>query len=481
MSFLVDINRALGYNYLDWSRYMTKRRAKSILILLGILLFIGIIATYISFPLPFSIGGVNYKYSSFVENLKTSNELSEGVVLDFRLSVPEGENITLDSGIDSTISGLKDVIIDLGYNDVSITLVENDDYKYLSTRVGGFSSYNEMQKFITNIGEPSRINFRYYTDTAVDGENYIKFLSGNEIKSVEPYSYIDQDSTSDSYGKTVHAVIINFTDNGKKILADITEKIVSNEYSSSNTNLYIYFGDNQESSSSLSEAIDGGQLVMSGGNITDASSAKTYATRIKTGTLTLDLQKLSATQITPKNGINANIALIATILVFTILVIALLIYMYKYIGIIIVYCTLFASCIGIFILSTIPNVFMNIGGVLGILLSLILIIQNMVLSIQYAKKEYLSGKKLHVSFKSGLNKSLVINISVCVALALIGGIMAILPVNTLKSFGLVVFVFAFINPVVSQALFRGMIKLTLPFNSKRGEKCNFKLEAKDDN
>ena len=45
---------------------MTKNRSKMLIIFLAIILTIGLVASFVSFTYPLSIGGVKYKYSSFV-------------------------------------------------------------------------------------------------------------------------------------------------------------------------------------------------------------------------------------------------------------------------------------------------------------------------------------------------------------------------------------------------------------------------------
>ena len=45
---------------------MTKNRSKMLIIFLTIILVVGLVASFVNFTYPFSVGGVKYKYSSFI-------------------------------------------------------------------------------------------------------------------------------------------------------------------------------------------------------------------------------------------------------------------------------------------------------------------------------------------------------------------------------------------------------------------------------
>ena len=66
---------------------MTKNRSKMLIIFLSLVLIIGLVASFVSFTYPLSIGGVKYKYSSFVNELVLGSDINEGVLFEYQANV----------------------------------------------------------------------------------------------------------------------------------------------------------------------------------------------------------------------------------------------------------------------------------------------------------------------------------------------------------------------------------------------------------
>ena len=63
---------------------MTKNRSKMLIIFLTLILTVGLVASFVSFTYPLSIGGVKYRYSSFVNELVLGSDISEGVIFEYQ-------------------------------------------------------------------------------------------------------------------------------------------------------------------------------------------------------------------------------------------------------------------------------------------------------------------------------------------------------------------------------------------------------------
>ena len=55
-----------------------------LIIFLTLILVVGLVASFVSFTYPLSVGGVKYKYSSFVNELVLGSDLSSGVMFEYQ-------------------------------------------------------------------------------------------------------------------------------------------------------------------------------------------------------------------------------------------------------------------------------------------------------------------------------------------------------------------------------------------------------------
>ena len=63
---------------------MTKNRSKMLIIFLTLILTVGLVASFVNFTYPLSVGGVKYKYSSFVNELVLGSDISDGVLIEYK-------------------------------------------------------------------------------------------------------------------------------------------------------------------------------------------------------------------------------------------------------------------------------------------------------------------------------------------------------------------------------------------------------------
>ena len=69
---------------------MTKNRSRMLIIFLSLVLIIGLVASFVSFTYPLSIGGVKYRYSSFANELVLGSDIGQGVLLEYKALIREG-------------------------------------------------------------------------------------------------------------------------------------------------------------------------------------------------------------------------------------------------------------------------------------------------------------------------------------------------------------------------------------------------------
>ncbi|MFQ6724055.1 MAG: hypothetical protein ACLRFE_01795 [Clostridia bacterium] len=438
---------------------MTKNRSKMLIIFLTIILTIGIVASFISFTYPLSIGGVKYKYSSFVNELVLGSDISEGVLFEYQANTRnDADYQNYNRLMDSTLEGLRDILNDSGFKNSTVT--RNGD-EGIRIEVGGIIDSEDSSKVISLIGEPKQLVFS--SSTSSDDA----FMTGNYVKSVE--------AKQASNGiQTAYYVEITFTNEGYDIISKKSAEITAD-----GGTFYMLLGDTQIGSST--EAVTTKSLSMSSETFVDMVTTEEYAIQIRTGMLSLDLICTYNGTISATAGIRGNVTnpMLYIWVALVIMVIASIVFFvirYKQIGAMAVFNMIFYIVLGLFFLQSVPLVHINLSGVFAIVLAYILAVVALTNTLENARNEFAKGKKLHTALKQGINSSLTSTITINIMLTLAGIICALMPNMAIQSFGIVTMVLSLLNIFCSQALMRLMIKLYLPFNSEDGKKCNFTKE-----
>lgn len=447
---------------------MTKNRSRMLIIFLSLLLIIGLVASFVSFKYPLSIGGVYYKYSSFTNEIVLGADVGEGVLFEYTANIREGyaDQDGYDDLMQNTITGLKDILEDSGYKN---SVVVRNGQDGIRAEVGGIVNRDDESEVINLIGSPSQMVFSSSTDTAD------AFLTSDVIKSVKAKSVANGNTT-------VYYVEITFAKDKLEQVKTATANAVKDGNS-----FYMLLGEQQVGSSS--EAVTTESITMTSENFVDMKTTESYAVRMRTGLLPLELTCNYNGTISATSGFGGTISnskgfnpMIYIWIVLAIMVIASFIFFairYKQIGLMAMFNMLFYIVLGLFFIQSVPLVHVNLSGIFAIVLGYVLAVVCLVSTLENARAEYAKGKKLHTSLHQGINSSVTSNLTVNIMMVLAGIVCALMPNMAIQSFGLVSMVLGFVNAFCSQVWMRVMINLYLPFNSEDGSKCNFTKEGKD--
>lgn len=439
---------------------MTKNRSKMLIIFLTLILIVGLVASFVSFTYPLSIGGVKYKYSSFVNELVLGSDISSGVMFEYQASTrSEADDENYDALINNTIDGLSSILEDSGFK--NSTVVRNGD-NGIRVEVGGIIDRDDSSEVISLIGEPKQLVFS--SSTSPDDA----FMTGDCVASVKA-------KEASNGVETVYYVEIEFTTEGFEIISKKSAEIVADSGT-----VYMLLGDTQVGSST--EAITTKSLSMSSENFVDKTTTEQYAIQIRTGMLPLELICTYNGIISASSGVRGNVVnpMLYIWIAFGIMVVASLVFFairYKQIGLMAMFNMLFYIVLGLFFLQSVPLVHINLSGIFAIMLGYVLAVVALTNTLENARQEYAKGKKLHNCLKQGINSSLTSTITINVMLVLAGIIGALMPNMAIQSFGIVTMVLGLLNIFCAQALMRLMIKLYLPLNPEDGSKCNFTKEG----
>ena len=348
----------------------TKSTAGSItwLIIIIALTVIMSILTFVKFTWPFD----NTKtYQGFLGAVELDGDLKGGVEYDLTLKDDiSGTDETID--VTSVLQTLNNRLEALGYEGATVRAYrenENEEYAF-SINMKLKSSTEEDIKVIAAYGELE------FTDG--DG-NYIMGAEG-----VKNASYREADSS--------YYVIINFTTGGAKTLIDKAN-------ASTDFKLAIKLGNTTLLEASTFEAsyISNNSLAVTSSS---SDSAKQMVLEINSGGLKYEYEvsegKTSDSYL--GKGVLKNVFI--AVLVVSLLAALALIVFYRGLGAIAALSVYVFSLFYIFMLILVPGVVLNLGGIIGMILSLALSFMCSLIIARNVKKEYAKGKTLLASVKT---------------------------------------------------------------------------------
>ncbi len=445
---------------------MTKLRSRFLFALFVILLVLCLVACFVNFTLPFRINGNYYSYSNFVSNISLGEDVGESLRIVYRAELPEGEASTNYGKLrDDTLNSLRDIVQGEGHDDVTIAVRNSDE---IVLQIGNILTDDDESLLIDLIGNPQTISFSLSSD--VNDEETPPFADKTDVESVTAQQNYDES------GNLVYGVLISFKESSHEKIAEAT---------ADGGTLYIFLGEDQFTSMTMSTNSDGstgianGQIFMQSDTFVDLATANTIANRIRTGLLSLDLTQIECGSISPSYGVGANVLCALAIAIFVLIAFIFFIVKYKQLGLLASFAMLFFITLSLFFLQSIPLAHINFAGLIGILIGFVVLSDNMIELFERAKKHYLQDTKLNIAFKLAQKESLTKSFVTNVGLMIVGFISLFMPALSIQSFGWVVFVMSFVSIFTQQALMRLFINMYLPLSKLDGRKCNFSKGGKN--
>ncbi len=313
-----------------------------------------------------------------------------------------------------------------------------------------------------------------YNETKIAGE-----------KQDEPIG----DYVTDVYSTTADGtayVVIDFTEKGRELVKTKTESAASSSSQTSQQSsnvLYFYVGDNAVINLTVSEQIDQASLYISGNYTADSAAA--VATLMKnalTGTQTdLELTAGSVQSIESINGDNTMLFVYIGLGAFLLLTAVFFIVRYHGLGLVHLYGYLTYAVAMALCLAFIPFLHLGVGGVVAILASSALLCVSNLIAFEYAKKEYLLGKTMTSSVKTGYKKCFWRLFDLHIGLALAAVLTFAIALTELQVFAFIFLLGVLFSGVCTLGLTRFYWAITMALAKKKDKFCNFKRgEVEDD-
>lgn len=287
--------------------------------------------------------------------------------------------------------------------------------------------------------------------------------------------------TADYYIKSVSSrtasgeyyVLIDFTDEGRELIASATE--------SDTGTLYFCIGDNAVISLTVSEQIDQNTLYISG-SYTDETSKIVSAlidTAVKEGDaddLTFELSDIS--KVYASFGDNALIFIYIALGVCMAAMLLFFFIRYRRLGFAHLYSFLIFTLAMTLCYWSIASLYIGVGTVAAFAITAVLLCVSNVVSYEYARKEYLSGKTVSFSVKTGYRKCMWHIFDIHVALFIVALLTYLIALTELSVFGLALTLGVVFSGVCSLLLNRFFWYIMMPFAKSQNKFCHFVREEK---
>lgn len=413
---------------------MKKRRAIRNFVLICIVAILGLVLTIFSFDIPFT----TYTFTGFAKGIKLGLDLKGGVMAVYDCEKSSESEGSLEEQIDATIQRLTNLItedypeatiVPQGSNQIRIEVPDVDD----------------PDEILDLIGEPAELEIK--KENSADAE---AVLTGRDIQSAE-YQYDSQNNQ--------HGVKLTFTTSGATKFYNLTSELAPSQGA-----LYIFLNGELFSSPTVQEVISGGETFISGG-MNSQSEAEAYATKILSGTYSVNLSLSEKNVITATLGENALLLSIIAGVVGLVLIFVFMGVIYKGFGLIANLSLIFYTIILMFLLSILPFVQLTLPGIAGIILGLGMAVDGNIIIFERIKDEFKSGKKIPASVKSGFKRASIAVIDGNVTTIIASIILAWLGTGAIRGFAYTLLVSMVVSMFTTLVVTRGFINIALQINS----------------
>lgn len=431
------------------TRSKTKRNSIINFVAITIVTILGLVLAFGSFNIPFT----NYTYNGFFNSIPLGLDLAGGVSVVYDCSLAKDSNTQdLNAAIDATVTRLSDVIGD-EYSEASITRQGNSRIRI------EVPSVTDSEEIFELIGEPTPLYMTLSESATAEAR-----ITGADIKEV----YATYSSEQSCYG-----VIVNFTDEGSKKFADLTEEATG-------STIYIYLGDidaDADMRLTCNEKITGGSTFISG-SFETLEDAQDYALKIMSGTFNVSLELVESTVVSATLGAEAlKLALIGG-LIGLVLIMVLLWWRYGDFGLLASFALVMYVVLTLFFLQAISFVQLTLPGLAGIILSIGMAVDGTVIIFERFREEYRSGKKIPLSAKVGFKRAFWPIFDSNITTILTAVVLYILGTASIQGFAITLLIGIVLSMFMNLVILRFLVKWYLPLNSVKYKKLHLPKQLK---
>ncbi len=345
---------------------MKKKHSVGRFTLIVILCAIFAVLTIFSFSLPGS--SKDYDFVGFARAINLGVEYRGGTVETYSVNLNTQTNLNLQDGISSNVTRIEYLLDDEGYN---TNVYQNGN----NIVVEFFDEYSP-------VGIEDIINAKtYFAIKTTESDTAEEVVKAEDI--LDAYA-----TTSGSQ----NVLVINFTTSGATNFAKVIE----------NGTGYFYVGTNSPFSLSLTNANSSYVGIV----MKSLDTAKSYASQILAAKYDMSFEKLSTTEYSKADANKNVIVLICLVLALFVLAVALLVCLYKHLGLVGGLILTIGLLLQILLLQAVPETAFTFTGpaLFASLLSFALGVLSLLIMFKNMHNEYKQGKILYASVKIGYTK-----------------------------------------------------------------------------
>ena len=437
---------------------MTKKRCKVKLVIVSILILIGLFLTFFSFVIPTT----NTTFRGFFNAINFGYDVSGGRLAVYECNDSSVTGSELDNKLTQTVAKLNSAFSGMGLNvtkqgeqvRIEISSTDMQDVSNLASTYGiDIFSLIGAEKGITFNGGSS------YNEAGSIGGEYIEKCT---------YDYQNQ-----------WIVNIEFNEEGKELFKKLTGDIAS---SSENKTLKMYInGEQYGTGFEIDSAVSGLTLTA-----TNQQTAEALSLQISALATPINLSQISGSNISA--GLNTStkaffgnqkvLMLVGSCVLFASLV-AFLCIRYRMLGLMGTLSLLVFVILYSFLLQSIPLVLLDVNGIMGAVDSFVMLGAGMISIFEKIRQEYMVGKKIPNSVRSGFKKCLMPTLEKYIFGLVFAAILFIVGSVGLKAFAVSIFVGLFVNYFVLFVVLRGLSNYYITINPTKKNAYNLNREARN--
>ncbi len=426
---------------------LNKSKKNSILnfVAVVVLTVIGLVLTFCSFDIPFTTS----HYNGFANSISLGMDLAGGVSVVYECEA-DGD---LDEAIEDTIAKFSDVI-DVLSNEYSETTITKQGDNKIRVEMSGSSISEDVFEVL---GQDV-----YFT--ASSGSDADVYVTGSDIKNVEI-----------TYYSGAYVVTINFTSDGVTKFQELATVVDDDS-----GYVYIYFdevgGDDYLYIDCSDQEISG--MTSFYISYESEDSAKTLAARLLSGKFGATLSLLEYSEISATLGPNGLLYFIIGGVVGLVLIMLFLWLRYGDFGLLASFALVIFMILMLFFLQAFSFLKLTLPGLIGIVISILIAVDGIVMILEKTREEYRSGKKIPLSVKTGFKRAFWTIFDTNVAVLIAAIFLYILGTASIRGFAITLMIGVVLAFFTTLVVMRFFTKWYLPFNSVKYKKLHLPKQTR---
>lgn len=425
---------------------MKKGKSLTLLSIICFIMALLVVMTFIKFP----VGVKNY--NGILGAIDLDYDIAGGTSYTLTLAEDNSEEIEDIEEVTNTLSKRLNA---LGYSSYSVKYIKDNDpdikdYKIVINARGEVDKYGKTDtstlasdiEAVAVFGE-----LHFYGGSSSNPTDEIL----TDIKAIQSAKYSGVSVIDDT---TYYQVAVTFT---KDAFSVLEESLNAGDYY-----LSIKLDDTEilAGTSAISKNYFNGRTITI--NSGSEASARQEALKLAYGGLSYKFDISDGVEVSSPYGENfATYCALAISALLIIAVVALLI-IYKGYGIVALLSMILFMVLQLFMLVAIPGIRLSIGGVIGLVLSIVLCVDGMVVIFKRVSEEYANGKTVKACINTGYRRSNFPIISICVIGLVVSLLIFAFANGILRNFAIVFAIGSVLSAITDLLFVRMFLSLLVP-------------------